>query len=613
MPSRTLSLRKKLLILLSAVILGLFSLLLTTNYFSLQVKQLEQAKATIQHIGNISLQLRRNEKDFVIRKLPKYLQKHQDNYQLLQKELDKLAKIDQQIDANIPVKQLRENYEDYRQSFVQLANAMASKGLDKNSGKYGELRKATHELEDIYKSVQSADAHITLLTIRRHEKDYMLRGETKYLEKLNNSLAALRMASTNIVGTSALIDKYEKAMSAFAAIDQEIGLSPEAGIKGEMRKATHNAESLLKQTTENTTEYVNSQEQISFWTSLLVFLSISSILSIFIVKLINIIISPIKLASLSIDKIIEERDFTKQVIKETDDEFGKVVDSINNFIKFTHKINGAVEELRQVSSAVEQSALSTKESLNSQLQKNEQVSAATVQLDSSANEIVNSTESTANTAQLIAGQAAKGKNQLNQLQQFLSKNADDLVSSTKDIGHLEQKCQSINGFIEEIKGIAEQTNLLALNAAIEAARAGEQGRGFSVVADEVRTLASRTQNSTEQITEIISELQTMTVQAVARVNTCKDGSLENLEQINQSATTLETIIAEVDTIQDMTASIASAIKEQSYAIHEIATNITEIKDDNDKLLSQAQDSVLTCSLANEKTLKMLTYKLAKAE
>ena len=609
MPSRTLSLRNKLLVLLSAVIFGLLLLLFTTNYFSYQIKQLQQAKSTIQQIGITALQLRRNEKDFVIRKLPKYFDKHTANFAQLNLELNSLSVLNDSIGGNIPVEQLTANFAQYRTHFIELVQAMELKGLDKNLGRYGELRSATHKLEEIYKSINEPARQVTLLTIRRHEKDYMLRGDTKYLTKLTNAVAELKLDSQHIANTSQLIDEYESAMTAYSEIERMIGLTQDTGIRGNMRSATHEAETLLAKTIQETNLFVEQHEKQSFWTSLILFFIISSALSVFIIKLIKVIISPIKSAIANIENIIAERDFSQQVVKETDDEFGKVIDAINNFITFTHKINSAVEDLRNVSVAVEQNAKSTQASLNQQAIKSEQVSTATVQLDSSATEIVTSTENTAITADMIAQQAEKGQNQLNELNSFLHKNANELIESTNDIGQLEQKCQSINGFIDEIKGIAEQTNLLALNAAIEAARAGEQGRGFSVVADEVRTLANRTQTSTEQITLIITELQSMTISAVEKVNHCRDGSIHNVQQVEESTQTLGEIITEINSIQEMTTNIANAIKEQSSAIHEIAENITEMKDDNDNMLSQSQQSLQTCSLANEKTLSLLTYKL----
>jgi methyl-accepting chemotaxis protein len=286
------------------------------------------------------------------------------------------------------------------------------------------------------------------------------------------------------------------------------------------------------------------------------------------------------------------------------------VDAINRFIQFTHKMNLAIEDLQSVSMQVEKNAQLTETSLVEQSAQCEQVSAATIQLEASALEVAQNIQLTTDTAQQISAQVSVNKSQLDKLSTSLSGNADELVNSSSDISLLEEKCQSISGFITEIKSIAEQTNLLALNAAIEAARAGEQGRGFSVVADEVRSLADRTQLSTNQITEIINELQSLTAHAVTNVERCKNTSLANLQHIDTSCATLSQVMDYVETINQMTVTISGATQEQTAAIHEIAISITNIKDQNNQLLGQARSSVSNCSLANEKTYKLLSYKLS---
>lgn len=610
MPSRTLSLRKKLLILLSAVVIGLMLLLASTNYFSHKIERLKTAKELIHQINITALQLRRNEKDFLMRKLDKYIDKHGQNYQKLDNQLAEFEQLSQYINGDLHVNELRQAFSDYRTQFIALTDAMTTRGLDKNSGLYGELRRATHKLEAIFKEYQDANNQVTLLTIRRHEKDYMLRGDEKYLDRLANSITDLRNNSASLQGTTALINEYEQAFNGYAAIDRQIGLRHDTGIRGNMRSAIHNAEKMLTTMAEEATSTILLRERIAFWSSLVLFLGISVGLAVFIFKLINVIISPIKSAVANIEEIIEKRDFSMQVKKETEDEFGHVIDAINNFIQFTQRINEAVGDLKQVGESVEKNAKITQESLYQQQLKSEQVSTASVQLDSSANEILTNSQQTSTTAGLIYQQAQQGQNQLHSLNDFLQHNAKELVASTEKIEDLEHKCSSINAFIDEIRGIAEQTNLLALNAAIEAARAGEQGRGFSVVADEVRNLAQRTQTSTEQITNIISELQLLTNTAVEQVNQCRDSSMKNLDQIQASEQTLAEITAEVNTINEMTTNIANAVNEQTIAIHEISENITEIKDDNNHLLEQAQLSLSTCALANKKTTGLLAYKLS---
>ena len=610
MPSQTLSIKRKLLILLAAVIFALLLLLTTTSYFNGQITQLKKLKHDVQQLNIYSLQLRRNEKDFILRKDMKYLEEFSKNNLLLVKQLKDIELQNKSINADIHIIKLANSFAKYNETFTQLTQLMAIKGLDKNSGKYAQLRSATHQLEQAFTAQGDLASHVLLLTMRRHEKDYMLRSDEKYLEKLTLTIQQLTARFTDNSNITALISNYQNAINTYAQINRKIGLSPTQGLMAKMRTATHDAEALLKVSVTNATNYINKKETVATAISFSLFIIISAALAIFIFKLINIVILPIKNAVASIESLVKSRDFSLQIPKETDDEFGEVVDAVNRFIKFTHKMNLAVEDLQSVSMQVEKNAQLTESDLVEQSAQCEQISAATIQLDASALEIAQNIQLTTDTAQAISTQVSLNKTQLDQLSSSLSDNADELVNSSADISMLKTKCQAIGGFISEITSIAEQTNLLALNAAIEAARAGEQGRGFSVVADEVRSLADRTQSSTNQITEIINELQSLTNHAVTQVEQCKDSSLANLSHIETSCTTLTDVMSYVETINQMTVTISAATQEQTSAIHEIAMSMTNIKDKNTDLLEQARSSVSNCSLANDKTYKLLSYKLS---
>ena len=580
MPSQTLSLRRKLLILLAAVIFALLLLLTTTSYFNNQIGQLKKLKHDVQQLKIYSLQLRRNEKDFMLRKKLKYLEKFNKNNLLLVTLLKDIEQQNTNIHADIQLTQLTNLFSRYKNTFSQLTELMVIKGLDKNSGQYAQLRSATHELEKAFASQSDLASQVILLTMRRHEKDYMLRNNEEYLTKLAISITELKSRFPNNLNITNLINNYQNSINSYADINREIGLSPTQGLIGDMRAAIHNAESLLQVSITDATAFIEKEETFATTISFSLFIIISIALSVFIFKLINIVILPIRNAVASIENIVKSRDFSLQIPKETDDEFGEVVDAVNRFIRFTDKMNKAVKDLQTVSVQVEQNAQLTEANLIEQSAQCEQVSAATIELEASAREVAQNIQLTTDTAHEIAKHVTLNKTQLDKLASSLSGNADELVNSSADISLLEKKCQSIGDFINEIRSIAEQTNLLALNAAIEAARAGAHGRGFSVVADEVRNLADRTQLSTRRITEIINELQFLTKHAVTNVEKCKDNSLANLSNIETSCITLSDVMSYVETINQMTETISGSTQEQTAAIHEIAMSITYIKDKN---------------------------------
>ena len=289
-----------------------------------------------------------------------------------------------------------------------------------------------------------------------------------------------------------------------------------------------------------------------------------------------------------------EGDLTQRVVVHSNDELGQLSRAVNAFLEQLQTLIRQVAEstLQVASAAEEMSAIASGQEklVNEQYMAVDQVSTAATEMSAAIHEVADNAHSTADAAREADRQGHAAADVVSATMSDLRRLAADVEEAAGVINNLEQDTDKIGGVLSVIEGIAEQTNLLALNAAIEAARAGEQGRGFAVVADEVRALAARTQDSTRDIQQMIQKLQSGTGQAVAVMQRGAELAGQSVEKAGATETSLNETSASVMRINDMAAQIAAACEEQSQTTEDIARNISGIRDLSNQTAQSSQES-----------------------
>jgi len=273
-------------------------------------------------------------------------------------------------------------------------------------------------------------------------------------------------------------------------------------------------------------------------------------------------------------------DLTQRLENTGKDEISQIARSFNLFMeKLQTTITGfigGINDLTETSGQVVQGAKEAADKMKNLQSQTDQAATAITQMTASISDVANNAQETANTANNAENSSAEGTRVTAKASNSINNLASEMETASEVIQALRSDSDSIGSVLDVIKGIAEQTNLLALNAAIEAARAGEQGRGFAVVADEVRTLANRTQQSTQEIQSMIERLQLGAQKAVDVIARGKDKTTESVTETQNVTNSLSEISALASKISEMNLLIASTAEEQSNVSENINQNIASI-------------------------------------
>lgn len=600
----TLTIKRKLLTVAAIAVLGLLLVWGLVAINATSQKKLEASEQVLLNAQITMLKLRRSEKDFIARKELTYVEIFQQDFAQAGRQLKTVEQLLQGSGVDTSSLMVMENYiTKYADTFNQLVDIQQRIGLDSQSGLYGQLRKAVHEVEQ--NLFDNPELKVAMLMLRRHEKDFMLRRDVKYVTRfeegvqsfisdLEKAVAESRIESDIASKIQTLMSRYSDDFERLVNAEKEIGLTQSDGVRGNMRSAIHameeQFETIQDELESRILDELDSGENKLLMGIVLVILVVATF-SYWVARSIFV---PIGRFKDNMVNIVETKNLSVRLNHAHNDELGQMGAAFDRMLDVLQELMKQIQDTAtQVGAAAHQMSGSSVELQGlsaSQNREVEQASVAVNEMNSTIQEIArNASEAAGTVTQTLdevmsgtrAGEEARGEIQLL---------TEEVQAAAAAMITLEENSKNIETVLDTIQGIAEQTNLLALNAAIEAARAGEQGRGFAVVADEVRTLAQRTQESTVTIRETIAEFQAGTHEVVGKVTRSNERAETGISLVSRSAEILGNIHNMMHQVNDMNTQIATAAEEQSHAAEEINRNVNRVAEISHTLTEQSDNT-----------------------
>ena len=527
------------------------------------------------------LQVRRSEKDFLMRKDLKY----QDR---VNKFLDSAVERAERLKTNATnpaviqkVKDMQGYLADYRSGFKKFVDAQVDMGLDEKSGVYGSFRIAAHNVEQVLKDNNFNAGEVLYLTIRRHEKDYMLRSDVKYMERAD---AAIEQLQALVNGSDldlskkeqvfAQLDRYEKDFDTLVAKDLEIkALLANIKKSADVTIVTAEAiEELVSQDLAEQTSLINKSASLAktvLWGVIGFGIVVGLLFAYFFARSISVPMSK----AVAMIQDMNAGNLDQRLDMQRSDEIGQMAVALDHFAdnmknevlaafdalsdgNFTFKAEGVIREpLAKANAALSKVVGQMQASSLNVSAGSQAISASAEEMSQGASEQAAAAEEASSSIEEMTANIRQNADNAMQTEKVAIKAANDALEGGVAVNKTVGSMREIANKIVIIEEIARQTNLLALNAAIEAARAGEQGKGFAVVAAEVRKLAERSQIAAGEINELSS------------------GSVETAEAAGKM---LEVMVPNIQKTAELVQEIAAASREQDAGAEQIAKSIQQL-------------------------------------
>ena len=569
-----------------------------TNTHYLQEKTSKKLSLT-RHIQYEFLNSRRSEKDFLVRKDMKYAKKHKENAELIhidKKELLTMIESSKQLDT---LDEIIVKYDAYVEQFQLVVNLTQERGLTHKEGLEGTLRNSVRTAETTLKKYGQPKLDYLMLMMRRHEKDFMMRKDPKYIDKMNarvnefsSELKTSDVSEASQLEISKLLSKYHTDFIALTKI--ELQLVDETKKLSTLFKEASPLMDKIAEVIQHEYEELSERSHLLIErthtliiSSIIVISTACIVLAMLIGRKISQPVNKLtntmaRLADKDLEVNIEGQNRRDEigkmatavlVFKENAIEVRKLeieqkkaqqvqLDRAENLEKLTENFDGNVSELIHVLSSATTELDATAQSMASIA---DDTVKQTDQISSASNSTAENIQSVAGASEELTSSIRELSMQVNSASEATNAAVQDVDKASAQIEGLSKAAEEIGNVVGLIQDIAEQTNLLALNATIESARAGEAGKGFAVVANEVKSLAGQTAQATEEISTQIEHVQNETKGAVI--------AIKNIE-------------TKIRGVNEAASSIAAAIEEQNASTEEISRN-TQVSSQN---MSQLNDS-----------------------
>ena len=577
---------KHRLFLLSAIITLAMLLLLTMQQISTQRSDLLQLGLTQLLDVEADMQaMQAAERDFLLTQN----QQARDNFfreeQALVAELREINKTMDKLGLDTTaLDTFYQHLNEMATDFSQMVALSQRIGFNEESGLRGALRLAAHRVEDTFRATGNDHLLVSLLMLRRHEKDFLLRLNKKYVDKYDrvhtDLLTAVEQAELNeVLQNDIYRDLNTYAQNFYQLVDskRELNQGPRARLAANTHQALDELSALSQTARDAIKKSHHNQRNLIFTGTLILIITLVG-LSLLIARSISRSLSRITSA---MEHIADGHSALGVSLPE--DGRNEEAQIGRAFNRFTGKLDQTVQQVLMVATNLSQSSMraqeithATSSSIEEQVEAITQLSSTVGQMADSSQQVNKAVYSASETAQDVHREAVEGRAVVSSAVDGMQEMQDEIEQLEQSISALTGHHQDVGQVLDMIVTIAEQTNLLALNAAIEAARAGEQGRGFAVVADEVRALSKRTTDATDEVRKLMDTIRAGNQEAVELMTRSAKASARNLERTQAAGGTFALIATAVEGISDSNVQVAAQAEQQSELAATVRDNIHKI-------------------------------------